>query len=386
MKLSKRILEIQPSVTISISDKAKAMKAEGKPIISFSLGEPDFNSPECASQFAIDAIRRGESHYTLNSGITELRQAICHYYKKRFNLDYTEAEVIVGPGAKPLIYEALQMLVDPGDEVIVFVPAWVSYVEQIHLAGGKEVLVDMLNTSFLPTKKNLEKSITSKTVGMLINSPNNPSGAMLTKEALEIIAEVARKNDLWIVFDEIYERLEYTAKHINILNIAPDLKDRTILINGVSKSYAMTGWRIGYALGSKALIGNMNKLQSHLTSNACSIAQWAAVGALREAEPIVENMRKAFEERRAVILELLHKMPYVKVREPEGAFYVFIDLRGCPLPNDVKFCERLLEEKFVAAVPGTAFFAPGFARFSYACSMDSIKEGMQRLKDFLNNL
>lgn len=386
MKLSKRILEIQPSVTISISDKAKSMKAEGKPIISFSVGEPDFNSPECASKAAVEAIGRGESHYTLNPGIIELRNEVCGYYKRRFGLEYTPAEVIIAPGAKPLLYEALQMLVDPGDEVLVFAPAWVSYVEQIHLAGGKEAVVDMLSTDFVPTRENIEKTITPKTVGMLINSPNNPTGAMLTKETLEMIADVAREHDLWIIFDEIYERLEYTAKHINILNAAPDLKDRVLLINGASKAYAMTGWRIGYALGPKEWIKKMNTMQTHLTSNASSIAQWAALGALREADPVVEEMRAAFEERRAVILDLLHAMPYVKVRDPEGAFYVFVDISGCPIPDDLKFCEKLLEEKFVASVPGTAFFAPGFVRFSYACSMENIKEGMKRLKEFLESL
>lgn len=387
MKMSQRIQAMKPSVTISISGKAKTMKAEGKPVLSFSVGEPDFNSPECASKAAIDAINRGESHYTLNPGIVELRQEVCNYYKRSFNLDYTPAEVIIAPGAKPLLYEALQVLADPGDEVILFAPAWVSYVEQIHLAGATEKLVDTVSTGLEPTRENLEKAIGPKTVGMIINSPNNPTGAMMSEETLKMIAEVAKEKDLWIIFDEIYERLAYNgAKHINILQVAPELRDRTILINGASKAYAMTGWRIGYALGSKEMIAQMNKLQTHLTSNATSIAQWAAVGALREGDAVVEEMRKAFEERRKVILGLIGDMPYVKVREPEGAFYVFIDIRECPLPDDMEFCERLLEEKLVAAVPGAAFYAPGFVRFSYACSMESIKEGMGRLKEFLKSL
>ena len=387
MRLSKRIQEIQPSATISISNKAKAMKAEGKPVLSFSVGEPDFNSPECASKAAIDAINRGESHYTLNPGIIELRQEVAKYYKKRFNLDYTADEVLVSSGAKPLLYEALQMLVDPGDEVILFAPAWVSYVEQIHLAGGKEVIVDTLATDLLPTRAALDKALSPKTVGILMNTPSNPSGAIYGEETLKMIADVAREKGLWIIFDEIYERLVYGgAKHVNILNVAPDLRDQTILINGASKAYAMTGWRIGYAVGPKELIKKMNTLQAHLTSNASSIAQWAALGALKDGDSVVEKMRQAFEERRGTILELVRDMPYLKVREPEGAFYIFVDIRDCPLPDDMKFCERLLEEKFVAAVPGTAFFAPGFVRFSYACSMDNIKEGMKRLKEFLQSL
>ena len=387
MKMSKRILEIKPSATLSISAKAKTMKAEGKPIISFSLGEPDFNSPECASKAAIDAINRGESHYTLNSGIIELRKEICNSYTRRFGLEYTPDEVLVAPGAKPLLYEALQMLVDPGDEVLLFSPAWVSYVEQVHLAGGKDVIVDTLKTDLIPTKEAIEAVLSDKTVGMIINSPSNPSGAIYNEETLKMIADVAREKDLWIIFDEIYERLVYApAKHVNILNVAPDLRDKVIIINGASKAYAMTGWRIGYALAPKPLIAKMNTLQTHLTSNASSIAQWAAWGAVKDADPDVEKMREAFEERRKVILELVRSMPYVKVRDPEGAFYIFIDVRESPIPDDIKFCEKLLEEKFVAAVPGAAFFAPGFVRFSYACSMENIREGMQRLKEFLQAL
>ena len=387
MKMSKRILEIQPSATLSISAKAKTMKAEGKPIISFSLGEPDFNSPECASKAAIEAIERGESHYTLNSGILELRKEVCNYYKRRFGLEYAPDEVLIAPGAKPLLYQALQMFVDPGDEVLLFSPAWVSYVEQIHLAGGKEVIVDTLKTDLIPTKEAVEAVLSNKTVGMIINSPSNPSGAIYNEETLKMIADIAREKDLWIIFDEIYERLVYaSAKHVNILNVAPDLRDKVILINGASKAYAMTGWRIGYALGPKPLIAKMNTLQTHLTSNASSIAQWAAWGAVKDADPDVEKMREAFEERRGVILGLVRDMPYVKVRDPEGAFYIFIDVRESPIPDDMKFCERLLEEKFVAAVPGAAFYAPGFVRFSYACSMDNIREGMQRLKEFLKAL
>lgn len=387
MKMSKRILEIQPSATLSISAKAKTMKAEGKPIISFSLGEPDFNSPECASKAAIEAIERGESHYTLNSGILELRKEVCNYYKRRFGLEYAPDEVLIAPGAKPLLYQALQMFVDPGDEVLLFSPAWVSYVEQIHLAGGKEVIVDTLKTDLIPTKEAVEAVLSNKTVGMIINSPSNPSGAIYNEETLKMIADIAREKDLWIIFDEIYERLVYaSAKHVNILNVAPDLRDKVILINGASKAYAMTGWRIGYALGPKPLIAKMNTLQTHLTSNASSIAQWAAWGAVKDADPDVERMREAFEERRGVILGLVRDMPYVKVRDPEGAFYIFIDVRESPIPDDMKFCEKLLEEKFVAAVPGAAFYAPGFVRFSYACSMDNIREGMGRLKEFLQSL
>lgn len=387
MKLSKRILDIMPSATISISGKAKSMKAEGKPVISFSMGEPDFGTPECARKAAISAIERGESHYTINSGLAELRKEVASYYKRRFGLDYTAQEVIIAPGAKPLLYEAMQMLVDPGDEVILFAPAWVSYVEQLHLAGGKEIIVDTMATDLVPTEEALNAAYTPKTVGMIINSPSNPSGAIYDEATLKMIADFAKKHDLWIIFDEIYERFAYApAKHVNILNVDPELRDRTIIINGVSKAYAMTGWRIGYALAPKELIEKMDTLQTHLTSNATSIAQWAALDAIKNADSDVDAMKNTFEERKNAIVEMVNAMPYVKVKNPEGAFYIFVDVRDCPIPDDIKFCERLLEEKYVAAVPGESFFAPGFVRFSYACSMENIKEGMTRMQEFLKSL
>ena len=387
MNFSKRIMNIKPSATLSISDKAKAMKAEGKPVLSFSAGEPDFKSPEAANTAAIEAIKRGESHYTPTPGIAELRSEVCRYYKNRFGLDYAPSQVTVAPGAKPLLYEAMQALVDEGDEVILFAPAWVSYVEQIHMAGGKEKVVDTISTNLLPTKEKLAAAIGKKTAGIVINSPSNPTGAIYPAETLKMIADAAKANDLWIIFDEIYERLAYEpAKHVNILNAAPDVKDRVLLINGASKAYAMTGWRIGYALGPKELMAKMNTLQTHLTSNPCSIAQWAALGALRGAEEDVEMMRLEFAKRRRVMVDMLRDMPYVKVKEPEGAFYVFADIRSCPLPDDMEFCAKLLEDKYVAAVPGTAFFAPGFIRLSYACAMETIKEGMTRMKEFMESL
>ena len=387
VKFSKKILNIQPSATISISNKAKMLKAEGKPVLSFSMGEPDFNSPESACEAAIDAINRGESHYTLNPGIIELRREVCDYYKRRFGLDYTPTEVIIAPGAKALLYEALQALVDEGDEVVLFSPAWVSYVEQLHMAGGTEKVVDTIATNLLPTKENLLAAIGPKTVGIILNSPSNPTGAIYPAETMKMIAEVAKEKDLWIIFDEIYERFVYApAKHVNILSVAPEIKDRVLIINGVSKVYAMTGWRIGYALGPQDIVAKINTLQTHLTSNACSIAQWAAYGALKGAEAYADTMLDEFAKRRRVIIDLIRDMPYVKVKEPEGSFYVFVDIRECPIPDDMEFCKKLLNEKYVAAVPGTAFFAPGFLRLSYACSMENIKEGMARMKTFLENL
>ena len=244
-----------------------------------------------------------------------------------------------------------------------------------------------MSTGLIPTKEKLLEAIGPKTVGIVVNSPSNPTGAIYPEETLRMIAEVAIEKDLWIIFDEMYERFAYApAKHVNILNACPEAKDRVIIVNGVSKTYAMTGWRIGYALGPKEIIAKMATLQTHLTSNASSIAQWGAYGAITGAEEDVEKMRAEFEKRRRVIVDMINDIPGLKVREPEGAFYVFADVTGCPVPDDMKFCELLLNEKYVAAVPGTAFFAPGYIRLSYACSMENIKEGMKRMKEFVEGL
>ena len=387
MELSKRAREIEASATVAMSGKAKALKAEGKNVLSFAAGEPDFNSPASALEAACAAMERGETHYTANAGIPELRSAVCGYYKDRFGLDYKPSQVIISAGAKPLLYEALQALVDPGDEVILIAPAWVSYVEQIKMAGGAAVIADTENSGFIPERVSLESVITEKTKGLIINTPNNPTGAVYGKETLSTIAGIAREKGLWIIYDEIYERLTFgEAQHYNILNIAPDLADRTLLINGVSKAYAMTGWRIGYALGPSDLIAKMDEIQGHITSNASSIAQWAALGAIKGAEEDVERQRAEFERRRALVSGLIADISGISCVSPDGAFYVFINVKDTSLPDDVEFCNRLLSEKYVAAVPGSAFFAPGFVRFSYASSDEDIREGMRRLKEFVESL
>ena len=380
-------MQIQESATLAVSAKAKELKAAGKPVLSFSAGEPDFVSPKAALDAARAAIDRGETHYTANSGIAELKTAVRDYYKNRFGLEYAAPEVIVASGAKPLIYEAVQVLVDPGDEVLLFAPAWVSYVEQVNLAEGKAVAIETADTGFMPTREAIEKCLSPKTVGMIVNTPNNPTGAVYDEQTLGMLAEIAKEKDLWIIYDEIYERLAYgDAKHINILSVAPEIRDRVLLVNGVSKAYCMTGWRIGYALGPKEVISKIDSIQGHLTSNASSIAQWASVGAINEAEEDVERCRGVFEKRRDLIYGLLSDIPGLNLDKPTGAFYVFFDVRDTKIPDDVEFCTRLLESKYVAAVPGAAFLAPGFIRMSYACSEDDIKEGMKRLKEFVASL
>ena len=384
LKISRRISEIQPSATLAISGLARELKAKGRPVLSFSAGEPDFASPESAVKAARDAMERGETHYTANSGVPELKRAITAYYKKRFDLDFSPSEIIVSSGAKQSLYQALQTLADMDEEVLLPNPAWVSYVEQIRLAGAEDVIIDTSAAGFVPTRESMEAALSKKTVGMILNTPNNPTGVVYGRDTLEMLADIARRNDLWIIFDEIYERFVYgEAKHYNILQIAPDLRDRVIIVNGVSKAYSMTGWRIGYALGPKEAIAKMDDIQSHLNSNPSSIAQWASVGAIEDGESYIENNRREFERRRDLLMELLSGVDGLRIERPDGAFYAFIDVRNSSAPDDNEFCRRILEEKFVALVPGDAFFAPGYLRMSYACSEADIREGTERIKEFL---
>jgi aspartate aminotransferase len=395
MKTSVRASRMEPSATLAVVNKAKALKYEGKPVISFGAGEPDFDSPAAAASCAERAIKEGKTHYTQSNGILELREAVASYYSDRFGLDYPADQVIIGPGAKPLIYGSLASLVDPEDEVLVFSPAWVSYVEQIRLLDGRASIVDTVTTGNVPLASKVAEAVTPRTVGMLINTPNNPTGAVYGEETLREIAEIALEHDLWIIYDEIYERLVYgNSTHLNIATLVPEVADRTIQINGVSKAFAMTGWRIGYALAPKWLSPKIGAIQGHLTSNACTIAQWASLGALKEAEEDVVRMRDEFARRRAIITDLLKEMPLVSFSEPQGAFYVFLNVAGAlgglfngkKLEDDATFCEALLETEYVAAVPGTAFLAPGHIRLSYANSEAEIREGMARLKRFLGSI
>ena len=395
MKTSVRASRMEPSATLAVVNKAKALKYEGKPVISFGAGEPDFDSPAAAASCAERAIKEGKTHYTQSNGILELREAVASYYSDRFGLDYPADQVIIGPGAKPLIYGSLASLVDPEDEVLVFSPAWVSYVEQIRLLDGRASIVDTVTTGNVPLASKVAEAVTPRTVGMLINTPNNPTGAVYGEEALREIAEIALEHDLWIIYDEIYERLVYgNSTHLNIATLVPEVADRTIQINGVSKAFAMTGWRIGYALAPKWLSPKIGAIQGHLTSNACTIAQWASLGALKGAEEDVVRMRNEFARRRAIITDLLKEMPLVSFSEPQGAFYVFLNVAGAlgglfngkKLEDDATFCEALLETEYVAAVPGAAFLAPGHIRLSYANSEAEIREGMARLKRFLGSI
>ncbi len=395
MDLSKRAQNLLPSGTLAVVGKAKRLKREGKPVISFGAGEPDFSSPSSALKYATDAIENGKTHYTPATGIPELKEAIASYYRTHFDLEYDPEQIIVGAGAKPLLYEAMGCLLDEGDEVIVFAPAWVSYVEQIRLFGGKEVIVDTKDTSFVPDPLEIKKAITPRTKCMILNTPNNPTGSVYSSKLLKAIADIAIENNIVIVYDEIYERLVYgDASHHEIVAVEPRVRDLTVIINGVSKAYAMTGWRIGYAIGPNEIISKMGAIQGHMTSNPCSIAQWAALGAIRHAEPDIEIMRIEFSKRRDLILSLLEDMPYISFEEPRGAFYVWINVektlglkyKGLEISDDSSFCSLLLDHEYVAAVPGNAFLAPGNIRISYSNSKEEITEGMKRLSRFLKEI
>lgn len=395
MVLSERALNLKPSATLAMVAKAKAMAKEGKPVISFGAGEPDFNSPDGALRYAREAMENGHTHYTPGTGIPELREAVCGYYKDRFGLDYSPADVIIGAGAKILIYEALNCLVNPGDQVIVPAPAWVSYVEQIRLCGGKEIIVDTSGTDFIPDPAMVEKAITPKTKCMIINSPNNPTGAVYNRETVKALASLAVKHGIAVIYDEIYERLIYgNDVHHQMVAETPEARDSVIIVNGVSKSFAMTGWRIGYALGPSKIMSKMGSLQGHLTSCPCSIAQYAALGAIKESQNDTAAMHSKFSARRKMLLEILSDMPLIDFVVPSGAFYVLINIKkalgkrccGKLIDDDLSFCEAFLESKFVAMVPGSAFLAPGHIRVSYANSPDDIAEGMKRLREFLESL
>lgn len=382
-----------PSATTTMAARAKELKAQGIDVISFTTGEPDFNSPASAIAAAEKAMREGQTHYTVTPGIIELRKAVSSYYQKHFHLTYDpKTEILAATGAKQTLYEALGCIVNPGDEVIVFAPAWVSYVEQIRLFDAKPVIIDTSKTGFLPDAAEFEAAVTPRTSAVIINNPCNPTGIVYPSETLEMIAHTCIKHNIIIINDEIYGRLVYDMplqKHL--LELVPEARDLTLNINGVSKSYAMTGWRLGYALGPAPLIKAMSSMQGHLTSGTCSISQWAAYGAVKNAEDDIERMRREFDKRRHLVCELLGQIPGLSFFRPQGAFYVFIDVseylgEKTGIADDIAFCERILAEKALALVPGTAFLCPGFVRLSYSCGEDLIKAGVARLKEFVENL
>ncbi|WP_338817861.1 Aspartate aminotransferase [Moorella thermoacetica] len=395
MQLAQRAAGISPSPTLAIDAQAKAMKAKGVKVINFSAGEPDFGTPEHIKQAAIDALAAGFTRYTPVAGIPELRQAICASLAAR-GVTYEPADIVVSCGAKHSLYNAMQVLLNAGDEVILSAPYWVSYYEQVKLAGGVPVVVTTgPDTGFKLTPGLLEAAITPRTRLLILNSPCNPTGAVYSREELAALAEVIVARDLIVISDEIYAALLYDGlTHTSIASLAPEVKERTILIDGVSKTYAMTGWRIGYAAAPRPVAKAMTDLQSHSTSNPTSIAQKAAVAALTGSQEAVEMMRREFEQRRNRILAGLRELPGIECNQPGGAFYVFPYIgklfgrkfRGRVLGNSTDVATVLLNEFQVAVVPGVAFGAEPYLRLSYATSMDQIEAGLERLRAFVTEL
>ncbi len=399
MKLTaERLDRISPSQTIAITAKARQLKAEGKNVISLSVGEPDFDTPQNIKDAAIRAIQNGETKYTDVSGTLTLRKAVAAKFKREQGIDYAPDEVIVSTGGKQVIFNALLATLDDGDEAIIPTPCWVSYPDIVALAGGKPVYVACSeNHGFKLRPEDLEAAITPKTKWFILNNPCNPTGASYTRDELKALCDVLLKHpNVWIFTDDIYEKLTFDGtKAYSIVEIEPQLRSRTLTMNGCSKGYAMTGWRIGYAGAPKEIVKAMDKLQGQSTSNTCSIAQAAAVEALSGPQDSIGAMVKVFEERRNLVVDMLNQAPGIRCQKPQGAFYVFPSIHGCigkktksgvVIKDDEAFVTALLEEEGVAAVHGSAFMYPGHFRVSYATDTEVLRDACTRIQRFCKSL
>ncbi|WP_026888229.1 pyridoxal phosphate-dependent aminotransferase [Clostridium beijerinckii] len=396
MQLSKKAGNITPSITLAITAKANELKSQGVDVVSFGAGEPDFNTPENIIQAAIKAMYDGKTKYTPAGGLLELKTTICSKFKKDNNLDYKPNQIIISTGAKQCLANVFMATLNPGDEVLIPVPYWVSYPELVKLADGVPVFVETLKeNNYKYTVADLEKALTSKTKALLLNSPNNPTGTIYHEEELLEIASFAKEHDLLIISDEIYEKLIYDGeKHISIAALNEDAYERTIVINGVSKTYAMTGWRLGYAAASESITKLMTSIQSHMTSNVNTIAQYAAIEALNGPIEDLNNMIKEFENRRNFMIYKLEKLNEISIIKPNGAFYIMVNIssylnttfKDQTINNSVDFAKVLLEEEKVAVIPGAGFGLDDYIRLSYATSMDIIETGIDRISTFLSKI
>jgi len=395
MKLSVRALNISPSPTLSIDAKAKKMVADGLDVVNFGVGEPDFDTPDHIKKAAIEAINKGMTKYTPVAGTDRLRAAIVKKFKEDNGLEYQPSQIVVSSGAKHSLYNAFQVLCQQGDEVILPAPFWVSHLEQIKLSGGIPIIVQTkASNGFKLVPEELESVLTMRTKVILLNSPSNPTGAVYSGEELEALGEILARQGVYIISDEIYEKLIYDGRHVSIASFSPALKDLTVVINGVSKSYAMTGWRIGYAAAPQAVAKAMADLQSHSTSNPTSIAQAASVVALEGPQDELYKMVGEFNRRRDYMLERVNSIPGLSCAKPSGAFYLFPDMSGYIGKNyngkkvlgSGDLAALLLEEVNVAMVPGIAFGDDHCFRLSYATSMERIVEGMNRIEEFLSRI
>jgi len=371
--LSLKVAAIAPSATIEISNRAKKMQREGIDVISLSIGEPDFDTPKHITDACIDALKRGETHYAPSNGIPELLSAISTKITKENKIPCKPEQVIVTCGAKDAIYEGMEAVLNPGDEVLLLTPAWVSYEPCVQMAGGK-IVKHAVNQKTFQLDDSILERVNARTKMIVVNSPSNPSGAVFDAKSMKLVADLCQDFDLYAMSDEIYEKMVYGKEHISLASIG-DMAQRTITINGFSKAYAMTGWRLGYAVAPAGIIKEMSKVQQHSVSQATTFAMWGAVAALNGDQRCVEEMRAEFDRRRKFVISELNLMGY-KTAPADGAFYAFVKVAG----DDMAIATKWLEEGHVAATPGSAFYAPGWIRLSYATSMDRLKEALQRIK------
>ncbi len=386
MKLAARVSQVTPSITLAIAAKAKAMKAEGIDVCSFSAGEPDFDTPAHIKAAAAKALEEGKTKYGPAAGEPKLREAIANKLKSDNGLDYKAENVLVTNGGKHSLYNLIVALIDPGDEVIIPAPYWLSYPEMVTLAGGKSVIVNTdASTGYKITPEQLKKAITPKTKLFVLNSPSNPTGMVYTPEEIKALAKVIVDADILVVSDEIYEKILYDGtEHISIGSLGADIFARTLISNGFAKGYSMTGWRLGYLAGPLEIIKAASTIQGHSTSNVCTFAQYGAIAALESSQDCVEEMRQAFAKRRQVMYDRLNAIPGLSCPKPDGAFYLFPDISKTSLKS-LEFCNALLEELQVAVIPGVAFGADDNIRLSYATDMATIEKGMDRLEKFVRS-
>ena len=392
-----RVLNLGESLTVATTARAGELKRQGVDVISLSAGEPDFDTPEHIKQAAIQAIRDGKTKYSVPaSGIPELKQAVCDKLARDNGLQYDPSQILVACGAKQVIFDAVMSLINPGDEAIIASPYWVSYADQVRLMGGNPVVLETRSEDgFRLDPERLKDALGPRTRFFLINSPCNPTGAVYSPAEIQAIADVLAETDVFVISDEVYEKILYDgAEHVSIASSSPAVKDRSLVVNGVSKTYAMTGWRVGYGAAPPELIRLMAKVQSQETTNTCTVSQYAALEALTGPQDSVEHMRQAFSKRRGAIVDRLNAMPGINCRMPKGAFYVFPDVSGLlgraagtrTITNDLDLCEYLLDEARVAGVAGSGFGAPRHIRFSYATSMELIDRAMDRVHRAVNKL
>lgn len=397
MCISKRVANIAPSLTLEITAKAKKLKSEGVSVIGFGAGEPDFNTPDYIIEAAKKALDIGFTKYTPASGMAELKTAVCDKFEQDNGLQYSPEQIVISSGAKSSLFHAISALVDDGDEVILPAPYWLTYPELIGLAGGVTVTVNAdASTGYKMTEQMLENAITNKTKLVIINSPNNPTGAVYSESELKTLAKVIEKHGLYVISDEIYEKLIYDGeKHYSVAAVNDYMKEHTVVVNGMSKSFSMTGWRIGYLAAPVKIAKAISNMQSHTTSNACSIAQYASVAALTNprGKDFIANMQKVFDERRRLMINTLKNIDGIKVIEPKGAFYVFIDVsafygktfEGEVINGSMSFAKSALK-RGVALIPGVAFGRDDCIRLSYAISEKDIIEGLSRIENFVKEI